>query len=73
MLADPDDLEELDPAYVIRAPYSVWKGLLQGTIDPIEALVKRRVKVQGDVQPLIERARFRWIADRLLAEASDLQ
>ena len=67
VLADPDDLEELEPAYIIRAPYSVWKALLQGKLDPIEALVKRRVKVQGDVQPLIERARFKGIADRLLA------
>lgn len=66
VLADPDDLEEIEPAYVARAPYSVWKALLQGTLDPVEAVLRRRISVQGDVQPLIERARYKGIADRLL-------
>ena len=68
VLADPDDLEEIEPAYVARAPYSVWKALLQGTLDPVEAVLRRRISVQGDVQPLIERARYKGIADRLLAK-----
>jgi hypothetical protein len=68
VLADPDDLEEIEPAYLVRAPYSVWKALLLGTLDPVEAVVRRRVKVVGDVQPLIERVRYRSIVDRLLAK-----
>jgi putative sterol carrier protein len=68
VLPDPDDLEEIEPAYLIRAPYSVWKALLQGTLDPVEALVRRRIRVQGDVQPLIERMQHRGIADRVLAK-----
>lgn len=67
-LEDPDDLDEIEPAYVIRAPYSIWKSLLLGTLDPVEAVIKRRVKVAGDVQPLIERARFKGIADRMLSK-----
>src|SRR5215468_1511629 len=42
VLADPDDLDELEPAYRLRAPYSVWKGLLLGGVDPVEAILKRR-------------------------------
>lgn len=68
VLADPDDLEEIEPAYVARAPYSVWKALLQGTMDPVDAVLRRRISVQGDVQPLIERARYKGIADRMLAK-----
>ena len=45
VLPDPDDLEEIEPAYLARAPYSVWKGLLLGTIDPVEAVLKRRIEV----------------------------
>ena len=67
VLADPDDLEEIEPAYLARAPYSVWKALLQGTLDPVEAVLRKRISIQGDVQPLIERAGHRGIADRLLA------
>jgi len=68
VLADPDDLEEIEPAYLARAPYSVWKALLLGTLDPVEAVLRRRITIQGDVQPLIERARHKGIADRLLAK-----
>jgi putative sterol carrier protein len=68
VLVDPDDLEELEPSYLARAPYSVWKALLQGTLDPVEAVLRRRISVQGDVQPLIERAKHKGIADRLLAK-----
>jgi putative sterol carrier protein len=67
-LTDPDDLDEFEPAYVVRAPYSVWKGLLLGQVDPVEAVLKRRIAVQGDVQPLIERMRYKGIADRVFAQ-----
>lgn len=67
VLDDPDDLEELEPAYLARAPYSVWKQLLKGTLDPVEAVLKRRIAVQGDLQPLIERMKYKGIADRVFA------
>lgn len=67
VLDDPDDLEELSPAYKVRAPYSVWKGLLQGTLDPVEAVLRRQVAIQGNLQPIVERLRHRAIADRVFA------
>ena len=67
VLDDPDELDEFEPAYVARAPYSVWKQLLQGTLDPVEAVLKRRITVTGDLQPLIERMRYKGIADRVFA------
>lgn len=67
VLPDPDDLDEIEPAYLARAPYSVWKGLIQGTVDPVEAVLKRRINVQGDLQPLIERLKYKGIADRVMA------
>lgn len=67
VLSDPDDLEELEPVYLARAGYSVWKGLIRGTIDPVEAILRRRIELRGDVQPLIERMKYKGIADRVLA------
>ena len=64
---DPDDLDEFEPAYRIHAPYSVWKGLLLGSVDPVEAILKRRLRVDGDVQPILERMRYKDIAARVLA------
>ena len=68
VLREPDELDEIEPSYVARAPYSVWKALLKGELDPVEAVLKRRITVQGDVQPLIERARYKGIGDRVLAQ-----
>jgi|SRR6218665_1589979 len=67
LLEEPDDLDEFDPAYLARAPYSVWKQLLQGSLDPVEAVLRRRIAVKGDLQQLIERLRFKGLADRVLA------
>ena len=67
ILVDPDDLDELEPAYRIRAPYSVWKGLLLVSVDPVEAIVKRKLRVDGDVQPILERMRYKDIAARVLS------
>jgi putative sterol carrier protein len=68
VLVDPDDLDEFEPAYRLRAPYSVWKGLLRGSVDPVEAIVKRRLRVDGDVQPILERMRYKDIANRVLEQ-----
>jgi len=67
VLVDPDDLDELEPAYRIRAPYSVWKGLLLGSVDPVQAILQRRLRVDGDVQPILERMRYKDIGARVLS------
>jgi putative sterol carrier protein len=66
VLVDPDDLDEFEPEYRIQAPYSVWKGFLLGTVDPIEAVLRRRVQVEGDLQPLVERMQHKGLAERVL-------
>lgn len=65
-LREADELEELEPEYYVSAPFSVWKALIRGTLDPVEALVGRSLRVQGDVQPLIERMQYRGFAERVL-------
>jgi SCP-2 sterol transfer family len=65
ILADPDDIWELEPAYVVRAPYGVWKSLLLGA-DAIQAALSGRVKVEGDLQSLVRRANYRYIVDAAL-------
>lgn len=66
ILVDADDLDEFDPAYRIQAPYSVWKGLLLGTVDPVEAVLRRQVQVEGEIQPLVERIQHKKLAERVL-------
>jgi hypothetical protein len=66
VLVDPDDLDEFEPAYRIQAPYSVWKGLLLRTVDPVEAVLRRQVQVDGEIQPLVERIQHKKLAERVL-------
>jgi len=66
VLRDPDDVYELEPAYVVRAPYRVWKALLSGD-DPVKAALSGRVRVEGDLQALVRRAHYRYVVDAALA------
>jgi len=66
LLHDEDELLEVGPAYVVRAPYRLWKELLRGG-DPVQAALSRRLKVEGDLEALIRRAQHRAVADAALA------
>jgi hypothetical protein len=66
VLEDEDDVLELEPAYVVRAPLSVWKDLLRGRADPVQAALSGRVKVKGDLDGLVRRAGYRYIVDEAL-------
>jgi hypothetical protein len=66
LLPDEDDVLELEPAYVIRAPYRTYRALLGGA-DPVQAALSGRVKVEGDLEALVRRAGFRHVVDAALA------
>jgi hypothetical protein len=67
ILPDADDLLELEPAYVVRAPYRIWRGLLEGA-DPVQAALSGRVRVDGDLEALVRRSGYRHVVDAALAE-----
>jgi hypothetical protein len=66
LLADEDDVLELEPAYVVRAPYRTWKALFRGG-DPVKAALSGAVKVEGDLEALVRRAGYRYVVDAALA------
>ncbi len=65
MLEDEDDVLELEPAYVFRAPYGTWREIMTGG-DPLQAAVSGRVKVQGDLEALVRRTAYRYVVDAAL-------
>jgi hypothetical protein len=65
ILADADDILELEPAYVIRAPYGTWKALLRGG-DPVKAALSGAVRVEGDLEALVRRSGYRYVVDAAL-------
>jgi len=66
ILADEDDILEIEPAYVIRARYGSWRALLRGG-DPVQAALSGHVKVEGDLEALVRRASYRYVIDAALA------
>ncbi len=67
VLAGPDEVEELAPDYRARASLATWRGLLEGTVDPVEAVLEKRLHVVGDLAPLVQRLRYKGLAGRVLA------
>jgi len=65
-LADEDDILEIEPAYVLRAPYGTWRELLRGG-DPVRAALSGRVRVEGDLEALVRRVGYRHVVDAALA------
>lgn len=52
------DLPEAESAaYTIRAPYSRWKDVLNGDLDPIKGLMQGKLKLQGDLPTIVRYVR----------------
>jgi len=66
LLEDEDDILELEPDYVVRAPYHLWKDVMQARLDPVQAALAGRIRVKGDLEGLVRRANFRYIVDEAL-------
>ena len=66
VLEDEDDVLELEPAYVVRGPYRLWKDAMQGRLDPVQAALAGRFRVKGDLEGLVRQANFRYIVDEAL-------
>lgn len=67
LLEDEDEILELEPAYVVRGPYRLWKDLLRRRADPVQAALSGRLRVQGDLQALVQRANYRYLVEQALA------
>ncbi len=50
-----DDLEGKNPMFIISAPYSTWKKVVKGEIDPMGAIMKGKIRIKGDMAKLLKR------------------
>ncbi len=64
LLPDVDDILELEPAYVLRAPYSAWKSVLCAA-DPMGAALTK-VRVEGDLEALVRRSGYAHVVQAAL-------
>ncbi len=70
LLEDEDEILEIEPAYVVRGPYRLWKDLLRRKADPLQAALSGSLRVQGDLQALVRRANYRYVVERALASVA---
>ena len=40
-------------AYTLSAPYSRWKDVVQGELDPIKAMMQGKLRVRGDLPKIL--------------------
>ena len=50
MLASAD---ERDAEFIIRAPFSAWRQVIQGKLDPIQGMMMRKLKLTGDMKMIL--------------------
>ncbi|MCA2980005.1 MAG: hypothetical protein INH41_24740 [Myxococcaceae bacterium] len=62
----PEALDEAHVAYEARADEATFRALIDGGLDPIAAIVQKRLWVRGDLQPIIARLNHRGLAERWL-------
>ena len=44
-------------AYAIRAPYSRWREVLKGDLDPVKGMMQGKLKVRGDLPTIVRHVR----------------
>lgn len=44
-------------AFVIRAPYSRWKEIVIGRLEPVKAMMQGKLRVQGDLPAIVRQIR----------------
>ena len=61
-----DELEDREPTFFARASEADWWALIEGGLDPIAAIVQKRLVARGDLTPVIARLQYRGLAERWL-------
>ena len=63
-----NSVEEKSPDFVINGPYSVWKEIQQGNMDSMQAIMKGKVKVKGNMAALLKQVKATQVMMKLLEE-----
>jgi Putative sterol carrier protein len=54
------DASKADADYILEADYSLWKDLIQGKVDPVGAILSRKIRVKkGSFLTLVQFSRLR--------------
>jgi putative sterol carrier protein len=45
--------DEKKTAYTLAAPFSAWRRVIEGTLDPIQGMMTRKLRVQGNMMQIM--------------------
>jgi putative sterol carrier protein len=45
--------DEREAQFVIRAPFSAWRQVIEGKLDPIQGMMMRKLKLSGDMRMIL--------------------
>jgi putative sterol carrier protein len=45
--------DEREAEFVIRAPFSAWRQVIEGKLDPIQGMMTRKLKLQGNMMKIM--------------------
>jgi len=45
--------EEREAEFVLRAPFSIWRKVIEGKLDPIQGMMTRKLKLQGNLMKVM--------------------
>ncbi|HDQ73825.1 MAG TPA: sterol carrier protein [Chloroflexi bacterium] len=48
-----EDLNEREAEFVLRGPFSIWRRVIEGELDPIQGMMTRKLKVQGNMMKIM--------------------
>jgi putative sterol carrier protein len=48
------DEKEKTPEFIIRAPLRIWRRVIEKKLDPIQGLVTRQLKLQGNLMKIMK-------------------
>jgi putative sterol carrier protein len=51
------DAEGEQAAYAITAPYSLWREVLAGELDPVKGMMQGKLKLRGDLPTIVRHVR----------------
>ena len=52
-----DEERGLSAPYVVRAPYSRWKDVLLGELEPVKAMMQGKLRLRGDLPNIVRHVR----------------
>ncbi|MHB8340746.1 MAG: SCP2 sterol-binding domain-containing protein [Mycobacteriales bacterium] len=53
MLAGPGDPKAKAAKFTISAPYSRWKAVMKGELEPVKGMMQGKIKVKGDLPTIV--------------------